>query len=59
VDGVGFPAVFNIEGDPHEVWHVVGVEGWVLGEYLRLVGVYQATLKKYQNPPGFSMTKFK
>jgi hypothetical protein len=29
------------------------------GEYLRLTGEYQATLKKYPNPPGFSMTKFK
>jgi hypothetical protein len=24
-----------------------------------LTGEYQATLKKYPNPPGFSMTKFK
>jgi hypothetical protein len=38
---------------------VVGVEGWVLGEYLRLVGEYNASLKEYPNPPGFSMTKFK
>jgi arylsulfatase len=59
VDGVGFPAIFNIERDPRELWNVVGVEGWVLGEYLRLTGEYQATLKKYPNPPGFSMTKFK
>jgi arylsulfatase len=59
VDGVGFPAIFNIERDPRELWNVVGVEGWVLGEYLRLTGEYQASLKKYPNPPGFSMTKFK
>jgi hypothetical protein len=24
-----------------------------------VVGEYQASLKKYPNPPGFSMTKFK
>jgi arylsulfatase len=59
VDGVGFPAIFNIERDPRELWNVVGVEGWVLGEYLRLVGEYNKTLKEYPNPPGFSMTKFK
>ena len=59
VDGVGFPAIFNIERDPRELWNVVGVEGWVLGEYLRLTGEYRATLKEYPNPPGFSMTKFK
>jgi len=53
------PAIFNIERDPRELWNVVGVEGWVLGEYLRLTGEYQATLKEYPNPPGFSMTKFK
>jgi arylsulfatase len=38
---------------------VLGVEAWVLGEYMRIVGEYQASLKKYPNPPGFSMTKFK
>ena len=59
VDGSGFPAIFNIECDPRELWNVVGVEGWVLGEYLRLTGEYRASLKKYTNPPGFSMTKFK
>lgn len=59
VDGVGFPAIFNIERDPRELWNVVGVEGWILGEYLRLTGEYRATLKEYPNPPGFSMTKFK
>jgi hypothetical protein len=37
---------------------VVGVEGWVLGEYLRLTGEYLATLEDYPNPPGFSMTTF-
>ena len=59
VDGVGFPAVFNIERDPRELWNVTGFEAWVLGEYMRVVGEYRATLKKYPNPPGFSMTKFK
>jgi arylsulfatase len=59
VGGSGFPAIFNIERDPREQWNVMAVEGWVLGEYLRLTGEYQATLKKYPNPPGFSMTKFK
>ncbi len=59
VDGVGFPAIFNIERDPRELWNVTGVEAWVLGEYMRVVGEYQASLKKYPNPPGFSMTKFK
>ena len=59
VEGVGFPGVFNIERDPRELWNVLGVEAWVLGEYLRITGAYQASLKHYPNPPGFSMTQFK
>jgi arylsulfatase A-like enzyme len=58
LDGSGFPGIFNIERDPRELWNVVGVEGWVLGEYLRLTGEYLATLEDHPNPPGFSMTKF-
>jgi arylsulfatase len=58
VNGSGFPAVFNIERDPRELWNGVGVEGWVLGEYLRLTGEYLKTLKEYPNPPGYSMTEF-
>jgi hypothetical protein len=38
---------------------VLRVEAWVLGEYMRVAGEYQASLKKRPNPPGFSMTKFK
>jgi arylsulfatase len=59
IDGTGYPAVYNIERDPRELWNVVGVEAWVIGEYLRLVGEYQASLKEHPNPPGFSLTEFK
>jgi len=53
------PTIYNKACDPRELWNVVGVEAWVLGEYMRVVGEYQASLEEYPNPPGFSMTEFK
>lgn len=57
-DGVGYPAVFNIERDPHETWNVVGTNAWVLGPYMKIVKAYRDSLKDHPNPPAFSMTDF-
>ena len=59
VEGMGYPAVFDIERDPREEWNLAGVRAWTIGEYLKVVGAYLATLKDHPNPPAFSMTEFK
>ena len=57
-EGMGYPSIFNIARDPREQWNQVAVSAWVLGPYMKIVGEYQQSLKKYPNPPAFSMTKF-
>jgi len=57
-EGMGYPALFNIERDPHEQFNVVGVCAWVLGPYMKIVGDYVASLHDHPNPPTFSMTSF-
>ena len=59
VEGMGYPSVFDIERDPREEWNLAGVRAWTIGEYLRVVGEYLATLKTHPNPPSFSMTESK
>ncbi len=58
-EGVGYPAVFNIEADPREENNIVATSGWVIGQYMRLIGEYQKTLEKYPNPKAVNMTEFK
>ena len=57
-EGTGYPAIFNITRDPREEMNVVGTEAWVIGAYMKIVGAYQASIKEYPNPQGFSLTKF-
>lgn len=38
--------------------NVVGTEAWVIGVYIKIVGAYQASIKAYTNPQGFSLTTF-
>ena len=59
VEGMGFPAIFDIERDPREEWNLTPVRAWVVGEYITIVGEYQATLKDHPNQPAFSLTDFK
>ncbi len=59
VEGMGFPAIFDIERDPREQWNLTPVRAWIVGEYMKIVGQYQATLKDHPNPPAFSLTDFK
>ena len=58
LEAMGYPAVFDIERDPREEWNLAGVRAWTIGEYLKVVGAYLATLKDHPNPPAFSMTEF-
>jgi arylsulfatase len=59
VEGMGFPAIFDILRDQTEQWNLTPVRAWVVNEYLKVVGEYQATLKDHPNPPAFSLTEFK
>ena len=58
VEGMGYPAVFNIARDPREEMNQVGTEAWVIASYMKIIAQYQATLKEHPNPPMFSLTKF-
>lgn len=55
MEGMGFPALFNVERDPRETWNQVGFEAWVLGPYMQIVKDYLKTLTQYPNPKQFSM----
>jgi arylsulfatase len=58
VDGTGYPSIFNVEADPREEVNIGPVSGWVIGQYLRLVGEYQKSLEKYPNPKAANLTQF-
>jgi arylsulfatase A-like enzyme len=58
-EGNGYPAIFNIEQDPREDVNITASSGWVISQYLRLIGEYQKTLEKYPNPKAVNMTDFK
>jgi arylsulfatase len=57
-EGNGFPMIFNIEADPREEDNVMATNGWVMNQYLRLIGEYQQTLVKYPNPKAVNLTDF-
>ncbi len=54
----GYPAIFNIEADPREENNIAAVSGWVIGQYMRVIGEYLKTLEKYPNPKAVNMTHF-
>jgi hypothetical protein len=58
-EGNGYPAIFNIEQDPREENNISASSGWVIAQYMRLIGEYQKTLEKYPNPKAVNLTDFK
>jgi arylsulfatase len=54
----GYPKVFNIESDPREEHNISALYEWVLGPGLKAVGEYEASVKKYPNPPAANITRF-
>lgn len=58
VEGMGYPAIFNIARDPRELMNQVGTEAWVISSYMEIIGRYQESLKAHPNPPSFSLTEF-
>lgn len=57
VEGVGYPAIFNIKQDPREQWNQAGFVAWVLAPYMKIVADYNNSLREFPNPPPFSLTK--
>ena len=58
ISGLSFPKVYNIEMDPHEDLNVGGINLWPMQEAFKSVYEYQASLKKYPNPPAINFTNF-
>jgi len=58
ISGLSFPKVYNIEMDPHEDLNVGGINLWPMQEAFKTVIEYQASLKKYPNPPAINFTNF-
>ena len=58
LQGTEFPGIFNVEADPREENNIAAVSGWVIGQYMRVIGKYQKTLEKYPNPKAISLTEF-
>jgi len=55
----GFPQIYNIEADPKEKVDIaIESYGWTIAPYLKAIAKYQATLKKYPNPPAGNVAKF-
>jgi arylsulfatase A-like enzyme len=47
-----FPMTFDLSSDPHEDWNLFDTRltnGWEFGPVFRLIGAYQASVKKYPN----------
>ena len=59
MEGMGYPAIFNIARDPREQMNQIGTEAWVIAPYLKIVGQYVESLKEYPNPDTkFSLVNF-
>jgi arylsulfatase len=58
ISGMSYPKVYNIEMDPHEDLNVGGINLWPMQEAFKTVIEYQASLKKYPNPPAINFTNF-
>jgi arylsulfatase len=54
----GYLKCFNIEMDPHEDHDVAVLFIWSWQGALKQVEEYQASVKKYPNPPAPNITKF-
>ena len=57
-EGAGYPTIFNVEQDPREEVNVGATTGWVILQYMRVIGEYQKSLEKYPNPKAVNLTQF-
>lgn len=54
-----FPIVHNIEMDPHEDLNVGGITVFMAGPAYKAIEEYEASVKKYPNPPCANLTNFR
>ncbi|GIS02351.1 MAG: hypothetical protein CM15mP103_09020 [Gammaproteobacteria bacterium] len=54
VEGMGYPAVYNIARDPREQMNQVGTEAWVIASYMKIIGAYQASSRSTPTRPGLA-----
>ncbi len=53
-----YPKVYNIQVDPHEDLQLPNYL-WAMGPPLRAIAEYEASVKKYPNPPSGNLTDFR
>ena len=54
-----FPKVYDIEMDPHEDINLGGITVFMAGPAYKAIGEYEASVKKYPNPPCANLTDFR
>ena len=54
-----YPKVYNIEMDPREDLNVGAINLWPLLPVLKAIEEYEASVKKYPNPPAGNLTNFR
>ncbi len=54
----GYPRMFNIEADPREEHDIGPPDSWVVGQYMKVIYQYLATLEEHPNPPPANLTDF-
>jgi len=59
VSDLYFPKVYNIEMDPHEDINLGGITVFMAGPAYKAIAEYQASVKKYPNPPCANLTDFR
>jgi arylsulfatase A-like enzyme len=53
-----FPKIYNIEMDPHEDLNIGANFLWAAGPAFKAIKEYEASVKKYPNPPSSNLTNF-
>ena len=53
-----YPKIYNIQVDPHEDLQLPNYL-WAMGPPLKAIAEYEASVKKYPNPPSGNLTDFR
>ena len=57
VEGMGYPAVYDIPRDRREQMNQVDTNVWVIASCMKIIGAYQHAPGEHANPAGFSLTE--
>ena len=57
VEGMGYPAVYNIALDRREQMNKIDTEAWVIASCMKIISAYQHTPGEHANPAGLSLTE--